>query len=52
MDFLEPLAQEMHTAMAQAIRGLGSALPAKLDGSVVRINGFAAARLLGSLFKN
>jgi hypothetical protein len=52
IDFPEPLAQEMHMGMARAIRGLGSALPAKLDGSGVRFDEFEAASLLGSLLKD
>jgi hypothetical protein len=47
IDFREALAQEMHTAMAHAMRRQGSALPAKLDGSVVRFDELAAASLLG-----
>jgi hypothetical protein len=52
IDLREALAQEMHMAMAHAMRGQGSALPAKLDGSVVRSAEFAAASLFGALLED
>jgi hypothetical protein len=52
IDFREPLAQEMHMAMARGKRGQGRALPVTLYGSVVRFDEFAAASLLGLLLKD